>query len=160
MSSPDTNPYKSPATKSGDSSKNLLPAIPLIFFGIFVGTISFAQMVSCVGYYVGGLLHGFERQPPVRYVILDGLLGLVAGFLFGGRAGLQISRGQRPRLSVVGLVCLVNTAALLGTIEIAFDFSWESLTLRTAMVGIISGAITGAILSLLIYNGDSGIGEQ
>ncbi|WP_145053587.1 G protein-coupled receptor family protein [Lignipirellula cremea] len=148
-----TNPYESPAATSDDSSRRSpIPAILLVAVGAFIGAVSFAQMVSCVGYYVGAAVNGFDRQPPVLYLVFGCLFGALTGCPAGGIAGFRIRQGRRPRFLIIGPVCLVNTLALLGTIDLTFEFSWQSLTIRTALVGMVCGSFAGAILSVLFYS--------
>jgi hypothetical protein len=124
----------------------------LLFAGVgsLMGTLCFLQLGSCLGYYVGAIIHGFGRQPPVGYVVIGGGLFILPGCICGALAGLRLRRGLRPNLVFVLLIAFVNVAALLGTIDIAFDISFQSLTMRTIAVGSISGIMLGVIASLLL----------
>jgi hypothetical protein len=130
--------------------------------GAFVGTLTFAQLLSCVGYYVGVLLgafffgYGFDQQPPVGPVIIGALVGAAVGFILGGFAGVFMLYGRRPRATIVTTVCLVNILALMGTIDLSFELSLQSNTVRTGLVGTVCGILAGAILSILFSPSPAG----
>jgi hypothetical protein len=151
----DDNPYQSPrqagATEGivGQESPGCLSALLFGTVGCLLGMASFLLVGSCFAYYVGAIIHGFGQQPPVEYVQLGAGLSFLPGCVCGALAGLRLQRGLRPNLVLVTLIGLANMAALLGTIQIDFNVSFQSNAIRTAIVGAVSGIIFGLIVSLL-----------
>jgi len=107
-------------------------------------------MVSCIGYYAGSFVFGFDSQPPVGFVVVGGLCGGLVGGVLGGLAGISILRGGRARFVAVATICVLNTLASLGTIDVSFELSTDSLTIRTILVGGSCGLVAGTILSVLL----------
>ena len=75
---------------------------------------------------------------------------MLPGCVCGALASVRLRSGLRPNLLLVIVIALTNAAALLGTIDIALDASFQSLTMRTAVVGIVSGILLGLTVSLLL----------
>ena len=149
-SNSNVNPYKSPDEGiSKNLSNETISSLPLGCFGVFVGAIAFAQLISCFGYYVGSFIYGFDRQPPVGPVLFGGAAGLLVG-KYGSKAAFRIGNGQRPNLVLAIFVGLIDTAALLGTIDLEFEISFQSMTTRTAIVGLVCGCTAGTIISVLL----------
>jgi uncharacterized membrane protein len=147
------NPYSSPAATSA-AIQQVKPGA-LLFSGAVgsvVGAISFAQLISCIGYYVGAFMHGFDRQPPVLYVVAGAFLGVLTGSVCGALAGVWLVHGCRPRLLPVVIICVANTLALLGTIDLSWEISLQSNTGRTIVVGCLCGLVSGVIVSTLLRN--------
>lgn len=135
------------------NASRVLGTILFAIAGCLFGGLCFAQLGSCLGYYVGEIIHGFGRQPPVGYVLAGGAFFALPGSVCGTLASLRLRRGVRPNIVFAVVIALANAAALLGTIDIAFDLSFESLTMRTALVGIVSGLIVGLIMTVLLRPG-------
>ena len=147
------NPYSSPATTSA-AIQPVKPGARLFSgaVGSVVGAIAFAQLISCIGYYVGAFIHGFDRHPPVLYVVAGAFLGVLSGSVCGALAGAWLAHGRRPRLLPVVIICVANTLALLGTIDLSWEISLQSITGRTIFVGCLCGLVSGVIVSTLFRN--------
>ena len=57
--------------------------------------------------------YGFDRQPPVQYVLAGAFLGVLTGAVCGALAGIRFVHGRRPRVLTVVTICVANTLALL-----------------------------------------------
>jgi hypothetical protein len=106
---------------SDPATSNVIHVLWSLLFGMagcLVGALCFMQLGSCLGYYVGEIIHGLGQQPPVGYVVAGGGLLTLPGCICGALAGLRLRSGLRPHLFPVILIALTNAAALLGTIEV------------------------------------------
>ncbi len=125
------NPYESPVTgNSAQTHRNPVITLAFVVVGIAFGAVSFATSVCWIGFYVGACIHGFDRQPPAGFVIIGALVGALGGSLAGGIAAIKIRSGNRLRLSWIVIGAVVNTSALLGTIDMTTEISMQSLTVR------------------------------
>lgn len=147
------NPCSSPAASNAAIQHvNLGARLFSGAVGGVVGAIAFAQLISCIGYFVGGFMHGFDRQPPVLYVVVGAFLGVLTGGVCGALTGVWLMHGRRPRLLPVVIICVANTLALLGTTDLSWEISLQSNTGRTIVVGCLCGLVSGVIISTLFRN--------
>ena len=152
------NPYRSPhQSGSVETTPPLKPlmetgpaTIPLCFVGAIAGAVSLAQLFCCVGYYVNFLIHDMIHQKGMEGALAASLIGGPIGAVAGPVAVVQMLRGRWPDLRFVALVCVINTVALMGTVEFTLEISYRSITLRTFLVATICGTIGGIILSVLL----------
>lgn len=143
-------PHAEVSTGTTYNASRVLGTMLFAAVGCLLGGLCFAQLGSCLGYYLGEIIHGFERQPPVGYVVAGGAFFALPGSVCGALASGRLRCGVRPNIVFAVVIALANVTALLGTIDVAFDFSFESLTMRTALVGIVSGLIIGLIVTVLL----------
>ena len=151
----DSNPFRAPTTT--DHMDTLRDPVVLSLYGVvgfLVGTVSFAQLIGCVCYYLGAVICLLDQQPLAKYAYgyaaMGGLYGAVIGGVLGMLAGIRLGQGWRPRLVAVAVICPVNIMALLGTNYVSVEMLFSAFTLQTILAGAFCGVTVGVIVSALL----------
>lgn len=154
MTEPTTppNPYEaSIASGPNNTARSLVLSVLCGSVGVVCGGFAIGKLLMLVGFYAGSFIHGFGQRPPIGFVVIGGLSGVLIGSFMGGFAGLRIRRGWRPRLIPVTIVCLVDTLMTMGTIDFSREVTLDVVT-RPALVGLVFGCLLGVIIDVLFWS--------